>query len=301
VKSRALQSQETWPGKRLDSSRSCETLHWMFSNGAPKLRGWMVVTFLLVGATACKPGCTKPSPTPRLAAHTFPSAHARAPAQANPEPIRVEEYRRDEKAKNTVLRMRYPTFTVPNATVNTWLRSEMAAVIDHSGSLQCEGESDVSRGDCTFECEATMATTKIVSVSCKNMNVTGSIEDQAQGIGGAPADETFESYVWLLDVSPPRRATLHDIVEPGNETALLAELAKEVPELLPIERDRVSVLSNFSINEVGVTFTLNDTSHVGTGKGMVMIAWPRLDGLVTKDGCRARLVPRDAPALEPYQ
>jgi hypothetical protein len=60
--------------------------------------------------------------------------------------------------------MRDPMFTVPNAKVNAWLRSEMAAVIDRSGSLQCEGDSDASRGGCTFECEATMATTKIASV-----------------------------------------------------------------------------------------------------------------------------------------
>ncbi|MBX3206280.1 MAG: hypothetical protein KF764_14505 [Labilithrix sp.] len=160
-------------------------------------------------------------------------------------------------------------------------------------------------GGASLGCQVTIATRSLVSFICGSMETRLAKAEVEEGVGGAPAEETLDAFVYFIDDGVVRTATLDDVFASSFRVSstlpVIARRALErdgelpcptwaMPELAPQPR--------FTLDEHGLTLHFQRAEYdsaVGYECAMreVRLAYEDIAALVLPDGAFARVRAHD--------
>jgi hypothetical protein len=214
-------------------------------------------------------------------------------AEQHREPIPVHHKVIKSHERRVSLDITYPVFDHPSAGARAALLTTIEKEMEPYATAEAADDEALF---VDLGCEVASATTALVSLLCHSMFDRSKIADREQGIGGAPAEATLASYLFLIDGARVRKGTLADVLKsperarPELIKKLQAALAEPCPGLRLLA---TASLDTFPVDDKGVRFyfqmaAFGDDANAICGRE-VQLAVDDLRNLLKRNGAFARL------------
>ncbi|MBX3201612.1 MAG: hypothetical protein KF894_25980 [Labilithrix sp.] len=191
-----------------------------------------------------------------------------------------------------------PSFEPPDPRARAALAAQIEQ--DLGRFLHFEVAEDET-GGASLDCRVTVATRSLVSFICASMQTRQAKAEVEEGVGGAPAEETLDAFVYLIDDGVVRTATLDDVfARSARASSSLPEIARRALERdgeLPCPRWSMPELApepRFTLDERGLTLHFQRAEYGSEldyecAKREVRLAYEDVAALVLPDGAFARV------------
>ncbi len=195
-----------------------------------------------------------------------------------------------------------PSFEHPDPRARDALAAQIAE--DLRAFFHFELAEDET-GGASLDCRVTAATRSLVSFICASMQTRLAKAEVEEGIGGAPAEETLDAFVYLIDDGVVRTATLDDVFASSSRmSSTLPEIARRA-----LERDaelpcpawatpKITSCARFTLDQHELTLHFQHAEYAPELEDActmrdVRLAYEDIEALLLPDGAFARVRDRD--------